>query len=274
MTFAASEASLVAGAPYELHEFRLGETATYWRYADAPVDIVYAGNTYTACYCPGDRIEAGANAMKSATKVKMDWQNPFAWQYRAGPPEEIVHYVRYKGHGADVQAIFRGDVTQVVFRQTDRKGTRYAEVSIDPYTTAMQRPGLITQFQRQCGVALYSTPCGVLRATCKTSGTLDSVTGNVLTSTTFGTQADGYWLAGDIVVNGCRRWIIEHSGNDIRIVPGIGGLAAGQAFDVYPGCNHLPGAAGDCNAKFSNLANYRGQPNIPDKDPGSTWGIL
>jgi len=271
MTFAASEASLAAGTPYELHEFQLGESAVYYRYADAVADVTYNGNDYTACYCQGSEIEAGSNAVKSATTVRVDWSNPFAWLYTAGAPEEIVHYVRYKGHGADVQAIFRGDVTQVVFKQSARKGSRYAEISIDPYTMAMQRPGLITQFQRLCGVDLYSTPCGLLRATWKVSGTLSGVSGNVLTSTTFGAEADGWWTGGDILVNSCRRWIIEHSGDTVRIVPGIAGLAVGQAFDVWPGCDH---SIATCHTKFSNRANFRGQPNIPDEDPGSSWGIL
>lgn len=271
MTFAASEASLAAGVPYELHEFQLGDSAVYYRYADAAVNIDYAGETFEACYCPGDRIEAGTNAVKSATRVRVNWTNPFAWLYTAGPPEDVVHYIRYKGHAADVQAVFRGDVTQIVFKQSARRGERYAEISIDPYTMAMQRPGLITQFQRSCGVDLYSTPCGMLRADWKASGTLTVVSGNVLTSTTFGSESDGWWTGGDIVVNGCRRWIIEHSGNTVRIVPGIVGLAAGQTFDVYPGCDH---SIATCHSKFANRANYRGQPNIPDEDPGSAWGIL
>lgn len=271
MTYAASEASLAAGAPYELHEFRLGDSSTYYRFADAAVEIEYDGETYEACYCPGDRIEAGDNAIKSATKVRMDWTNPFAWLYTAGAPEYVVHYIRYRGYGSDVQAIFRGDVTQVIFKQSDRRGTRFAEVSIDPYTMAMQRPGLIVQLQRNCGVDLYSGPCGILRAAWKASGSLTGVSGNVLTSTTFGTRADGWWTGGDIVARGCRRWIVEHAGNTIRIVPGIAGLAVGQTFDVYPGCDHT---IATCHAKFDNRANYRGQPNIPDEDPGSAWGIL
>lgn len=271
MSFWDKETSLIEAAPYELHEFQLGESATFWRYADAQADVGYGGHTFVACYCTGGRVEQGGNVLRSQTVVKVDWRNPFAWQYTVAAPEDVVHYVRYKGHGPDVTAIYRGDVVDVVFRQSDRQGRRWAEIVIDPVTAAMQRAGLVTRYSRQCGVELYSGLCGVARADHKFFGTLDTVTGTTLTSATFGEQADGWWTGGDIAVNGCRRKIVQHVGDDVVISPGIPGVVAGQAFDVYPGCDHL---VSTCHAKFNNRDDYRGQPNIPDDDPFSQWGIL
>ena len=192
MTFATSEASLDSGEPYELHEFRLGETAMYYRYADAPADIIYDNKTFTKAYCSGSRIEQGVNAIKSRTVVKCDWENPFAWQYTVCAPDDIIHYTRYKGHGSDIQAIFKGDVLDVVFRQEDRKGKRWCEIVIDPSTAAMQRMGLVQRYSRQCQVELYSDLCGVGRDDpgIKVSGTLDSVSGLVLVSSSFGDEDD------------------------------------------------------------------------------------
>jgi len=271
MSFAAKEASLAEGVPFELHAFQLGATSTWWRYADAPADVSYGGNDYTKCYCTGGRIEEGTTALKSRTIVKMDWRNPFAWQYTVAAPEDIIHYARYKGHGSDVQAIFKGDVLDVVFRQQSRRGDRWSEIVIDPVTAAMQRAGLVTRYGRQCGVELY-TPvlCGVVRADYKVSGVLSAVSGNVLTAMAFGYQTDGWWTGGDIVVNGRRRKIIRHIGQDVTISPSAPGVAADQTFDVYPGCDHL---FSTCDVKFGNGDNYRGQKNIPDTDPFSMWGI-
>lgn len=270
MSFWDKENSLIEGVPYELHEFQLGDSAKFWRYADAPVDVSYAGHAFVACYCPGGRIEQGGNAIKSQTVVKVDWRNPFAWQYTTYGVEEIVHYVRYKGHGPDVAPVYQGDVVDVLFRQADRKGRRWAEIIIDPLTAAMRRSGLVLRYSRQCGVELYGSVCGVARANHQISGTLDGVSANILTSATFGTQASGWWTGGDIVVNGRRRLIVEHMGDDVRIWPAAPDLAGGQSFTVCPGCDHL---LTTCDTKFDNLAANPGQPNVPDKNP-MDYGIV
>lgn len=271
MTFWDDEKSLASGVPYELHEFRLGETSTYWRYADAPADVSYGGNTYTALYITGGEIESGVNALKSRTVVKCNWNNPFAWQYTIAPPNDIINYKRYKAHGANTQLIFTGEVISVIFKQSDRKGKRHAEIIIEPPRASLGRMGLISRYSRQCTVELYCSQCGVSRASYKQSGTLDSVSGNVLTSTTFGGEANGYWLGGDIVVNSRRSKIIAHSGNNVTILPFIYGLSAGNSFDVYPGCDHL---IATCNSKFNNRNNIKAQPNIPFENPFGSEGMF
>lgn len=271
MAFWDSERSLAAGVPYELHEFRLGDSGTYWRYADAPADVVYGGHTFAACYCPGGEVQTGATALKNQTVVKVDWRNPFAWQYTRTPPEQVVHYVRYRGHGDQVVTVFRGDVAQVAFRQSDRKGTRWAEITIDPSTAALARAGLVTCYGRQCGVDLYSELCGVSRSGYEVAGTIISVSGNVLMSPTFGEQTDGWWRGGDLSVAGYRRAIVDHEGNEVTVWPAIPEDVTGRTFHAWPGCDHL---AATCASKFDNAANFRGQRNIPDEDVWSRWGIL
>lgn len=271
MGFWESEKSLAAGQPYELHEFcsGSGDGETFWCYADAPHDIEYDGHIFTALYISGGPIEHGATAIKNRTIVKCDWTNPFAWQYRICAPNDIVHYVRYKGHGEDVVPIFRGDVVDVIFRQKDRTGERWAEIIIDPGTAAMARQGLVVRYGRQCGVELYSAACTMLRRDWEEPGELEGVSGNILTSSTFGEQAAGYWLGGDIIVGNHRRKIVAHDGDEITVLPIIPGLAGDEAFTAYPGCDHL---AATCIVK-ENFDNFRGQPNIPDANPFSQWGV-
>lgn len=271
MTFWASEKSLAAAKPYELHEFRLGATSTYYRYTAAPANITYGGNLFYAVYCEGSRIEQGVNAIKARTVVKVDWDNPFAWQYTVGSPDDIVHYTRYKGHGSDVAVIFKGDVIDVAFRQRDRQGHRWAEITIDPSTAAEERMGLVARYSRICTVPLYSDACSLARADFKVSGTLDSVDGNQLTSTTFDV-GDGWWDGGDIVIGDYRRKMFNHGGSVVTINPSIPDLAGGESFDAYAGCDHT--IATCRSGKFNNRANFRGQPNIPDDNPFSQWGII
>jgi len=42
--------------------------------------------------------------------------------------------------------------------------------------------------------------------------------------------------------------------------------AHGDQFSIEPGCNHLVGPGGDCQNKFSNIVNFRGEPFIPGMD--------
>jgi hypothetical protein len=271
MTFAASETGLLTGVPYELHEFRLGETSTYWRYADGTVsDIVDSGNTFTACHCEGGPIKKGDNAIKSQTTVKVDWENPFAWLYTYDRPEAIVHYTRYKGHGADIATLFTGDVFDVLFKQQSRAGDRWAEIVIDPSTACLRHSGLLLRYGRQCCVDLYSPECGVDPDAFEETGTLDAVDGLTLTSTVFGLQADGYWLGGKIEIAGRLRSIRAHSGDDIRISRALPGLAAGLAFRIWPGCTYLIDV---CDDRFANKDDFRGQPLLPDEDPTAPTAV-
>lgn len=232
-----------------------------WRFADAPKDVTYDGYIYSKCWCPGGGIEQGPNVIKSRTTIKLNWNNPFVWQYTIAQPNDVIRYNRYKGHGNNIQLAFTGDVIDVQFKQTSRQGDRYAEITIEPPRASLGRMGLITRYSRQCTVELYSDSCGVSRTTYITSGTLDSVAANVLTSTTFGTESNGYWEGGDIYINSRQAKIVEHTGDDVTILPYIYGLAAGDTFEVYPGCNHIFDE--DCVNIFSNGANCKCQPNIP-----------
>lgn len=42
--------------------------------------------------------------------------------------------------------------------------------------------------------------------------------------------------------------------------------AHGDTFFIEPGCNHLAGPQGDCQNKFFNIVNFRGEPFIPGMD--------
>lgn len=42
--------------------------------------------------------------------------------------------------------------------------------------------------------------------------------------------------------------------------------ARGDTFQIEPGCNHLVGPGGDCQNKYNNIVNFRGEPGIPGMD--------
>jgi hypothetical protein len=267
MAFWDTEKSVTSGQPIELHQFHSRDTTTYWRYADAPADVTYSGNVYRARWIEGAGIEQGSNALKNQTTVRTDWACPFVAQYKIAPPEQVIDYTRHKAHGDDFITSFIGVVVAVRFKQTDRTGKRYAEIFIDPASNDLREAGLVLRAGRQCQVALYSTPCAIARNLWKASGTVTTVTGTTLTISVSGYPV-GWFKGGDFVTATARRKVIYHVGTTIILARSIYGLAAGEAFDIYAGCDHTALA---CVDKFDNLDNYRGQPLIPDSDP---WGDM
>lgn len=272
MGFWDDEKSLTSSVPVELHQFQVRDTSTYWRYADSPADVVYAGNTYTASDISGDRIEAGTTLLKARTLVTVDWSNPFAAQYMDCEPDGIVDYSRYRLQGANAVRVFVGAVCDVIFLQDDRTGTnRRVEIAIDPIGNDLRTAGLVLRYGRQCQVELYSSLCGVARASYALSGVIATITSlTTLTSTAFSAKASGWLEGGEIVANSRRRKIVSHSGDTIVIARRIPGLAVGQGFTAYAGCDHYYTT---CYTKFDNLNNCRSQPFLPDTDPWSAWGF-
>lgn len=270
MTYWDDEKSAASGVPVELHQFHArGTSDGYWRYADAPVNISYGGNTFAACYIKGEEIEQGSNALRNQTKVLCDWDNPFAAMFLTSIPEQAIDYTRYKAHGANTAVTFLGVVTAVRFRQAGREGKRHAEIFIDPAANDLRESGLVMRSGRQCQVALYSTPCGILRASYRVAGAAATVSGVTVTSGAFGGYPAGWFQGGDFLTAGgivgqARRKIVYHLGATVKLSRLIYGLSAGTVFDAYPGCDHTADA---CKNKFNNILNFRGQPLIPDNDP-------
>lgn len=248
----------------------LVENDDAWAYADAPQDVDYNGLTFRAVYIKGEKIEEGTTRIKSRTKVKTNWNLNFPWQYTIQPPSAKIHYRRFRGQGGDIKLMYAGEVLQVEFKQSSRQGNRYAEILIEPPRADLGEYGLISRYSRQCTVELYSSQCGANPGLYETTGILDSLSDNVLTSTTFGGQTDGYWNGGQIIIGDLRAKIVEHSGDDITILPYLYEIKAGDTFTIYPGCDHL---SATCNSKFNNLANFKGQPNIPIQSPFDNGSI-
>lgn len=275
MSYWDDETSLIGSVPVELHAF---ETDTLsWFYADAINNFDYDGNTYTASTIHGDPVESTASAVRNRTKIKCNWELPFVWQYIQSPPDGIVSYTRYRLQGSNAVTLYMGSVLSVTFKQSSRNGQRHAEILIDPFTGDMQTSGLTIRYDRKCSVPLYSDLCGVDKdasgVAWNDTGVLTGVSGLTLQAAEFALQADGWWTGGMINVNSRTRKIVSHSGTSIVISSTIPGVAVGQAFTVYAGCDRLYTT---CNTKFNNVDNCKAHPNIPydDSNPLGQKGLV
>ena len=135
------------------------------------------------------------------------------------------------------------------------------------------------KLQPGCNNAVYDANCGLSRATFTTSGTASGTpTTTQVQSTTAGiiAKANGYYNLGSIKFT---SGALSGQAVDVESFTVSGGTAtfvldlpldsapaAGDTFDVYPGCDL---AKATCGTKFANLAQYRGYPHVPSPDAGA-----
>lgn len=148
--------------------------------------------------------------------------------------------------------LFEGGVCRIVF-----KDLRYLLDRIIPRV----------KMQSLCNNRLYDGVCGLAAGAGTNAIVTVDATGKILSSATFGLQADHYYRLGRcyFATNKTYRFITKHIGNNIWLQFSFAGLVNGNTVAVWPGCDKMPAT---CNsAKFSNLAQFVGMPYIPTKDP-------
>jgi uncharacterized phage protein (TIGR02218 family) len=268
MTYQTYEESPYSGNPIELYEFARG-TAEYWRYTSSDTDQSYFGFVYEAVSIERNSFESSQNVEAVALTIKMPVTVEFPQIYIAAPPSDPISFTLRRFHGGDTEvvSIWIGRVVNVEFKEEN------VEITCESVYTSLKRPTLRRLYQRPCPHVLYSQAVGSCNAdqnTFKVVGTLSAVSGTIITSSTFGGYADGYFTGGfvEIVSGGHtnRRYITAHTGNNITLNLQLTGAAVGLDVDAYPGCAHN---LNDCNTKFNNILNYGGMPWIPDKNPMS-----
>lgn len=123
-------------------------------------------------------------------------------------------------------------------------------------------------YQAACLHTLFDTGCALNPASFSTTGAVVGSAGATLNFATGLTPMLDYYALGRIVFtsganSGISRSIRSNdaSGNFTLIQPLPNGLAPGDTFTVFPGCDLTTGANG-C-AKFSNLVNFKGTPFVP-----------
>lgn len=264
MTYDARESGLQTGEPVELYEFQRG--ATFYRYTSADTDIVFGGNTYTAATLSRNAIEATQEVARNALNVSCARTLPIVQLFNPLPPSDVVLLTvrRFHRDDSEVAIIWIGRVLNVSWRGLQ------AEIRCESVYSSIKRPGLRRMYQRQCPHVLYSTACGVNRATYKVTRTVQSINGLAVTLNDMGAFASGYFAGGYVEFTTStgaveRRSIGAHAGAVVALNFQPLGLVAAASVDLYPGCDHTTGANG-C-ARYANLLNYGGMPYIPEKNP-------
>lgn len=261
MTIDAKEKSQYGGNPVEL--FRLAMGATVYRITSADDLVVSAADGGSATYFPAgisrSALQFSQESSSGEIEIMLTVDHPVAQAYRFESPAAPVAVTVYRLHYDDGQpaVLFTGYVLGATF---------------DPGVATLHcapldlRPGIPrVYFQKRCNWALYSTPCGVVKATYKVSGTVMAFGGFSVRASILATQPDGYFDGGWLELSdGTRRYILAHVGETATLRSPFPVLVVGQALDAYPGCDRLKAT---CRDKYNNLPNFSGFPEVPQKNP-------
>lgn len=260
MSFDTLEESAASSKPIEFYDFA-DTSGLHERVTTAGVDLSYASHIYYSKPCERSELKLVENMKKNSMKFDLYRDCPFALQYVSGPLDGNAWVTCYKKELDDTE------VRQFWFGAI--KGLSFDENCIptftaEPRTSFVSQVGRRRRCQRVCDHDLYDAYCMVNKENYRVDGTIDSVSGLVITSTMFGTKADDWFaFGGEIWVNGIPRMIVAHTGNNITITRTLPGAVAGASFTAYAGCAHDPDA---CDDK-SNKINYGGEEDLPERNP-------
>jgi len=265
MSYLSSEQSVAAGQPVELYHLA-DDMGTNCRITSAGYDITYGSYLYTSEPCQRSELRITDSHEKNNMTLKLSRDNAWAARFFSAPIEGIATLTIYRGHGTDFVTWWYGVFTAPKF---DNDGV--PTLIATPRTSSISRVGRRRRCQKLCDHALGDSGCKINLESYKVSGTVDSVTGLIVSATELGGQAVNYFRAGKFVWGYARRMITASTGETVTLSRAIPGLVAGASFNAYAGCDHTPAI---CLSTFANKINFGGEEFLPTKNPFTGDAIL
>lgn len=279
MTYATIESSTAEGRPYYLYQFVEGDQI--WRFTSRATD-------WTSAASEGDTISWEAAAISHGDvvqtseiergRLELTWplSHPFARRFLAPLGNTPVTLTIFRGHEqvlGETVAHWKGRVVGA-----EVEGVRIL-LNCESVFSTLRRAGVRAKYQRLCRHALYGRGCGLDIGFHWQTGTVTSVSGNALTIPEAAGQPDGWFRGGVLRFGAQLGFVTGHVGTTLTLSRPIPELAAVLAApevdpetgdpipvvaDIAPGCDLR---AATCAAKFSNLPNFGGFPEIPGRNP-------
>lgn len=191
--------------------------------------------------------------------------------FLAYPPSQVVNLTVFEGHIRDevtpenYPAVWLGRILGGAYKGNE------LELSCQPVSTSMKRPGLRRNYQIGCPHVLFGSQCRASKSAATAARSVASTYRNQVTlDVDLGANSDRY-------VGGLLEWHHAETGvREIRTISGVDatgtvltirgvlrGLPDDTAVSVVRGCNRQMSG---CN-QHSNILNYGGQPFIPLENP-------
>jgi uncharacterized phage protein (TIGR02218 family) len=261
-------------------------------YSTADVAVTFGGNTYLSSALGAPAFE------RKGSRAKMKWRlgvevdtlqfdvlpngaqingQDFNTAVKQGVFDgaDVTFYHAYWPQQAYTPVIApTGVVTMFVGRVAPVKAGRVTtSFTINSYLDLLNQNIPRNIYQTRCINTLYDGGCTLNQASFAVSGAvLTGSTASIINATI--ANATGYFDFGKIIFtsganNGISRSIKQYvyaAPSTIALMsPLPNAPAIGDTFSIYAGCDKLQKT---CSSKFSNLANFRGMPYIPENSTG------
>tara|TARA_R110002072_G_scaffold219866_1_gene377455 strand:+ start:117 stop:983 length:867 start_codon:yes stop_codon:yes gene_type:complete len=281
VTYALLESSSSEGRPYFLYQFVEGDLV--WRFtsrAEAWTSLDIGGETLTwdpAAVAHGDVVQTSEI---ERGRLELTWpvSHPFARRFLAPMGTTPVTLTIFRGHEqvpAETVAHWKGRVVGA-----EVEGQRILLQAESLFST-LRRAGVRAKYLRLCRHAHYGRGCGLDIAAFWQAGTVTAVAsrGSTLTIPEAADHPDGWFRGGVLRFGAQLGFITGHTGASLTPSRSMPELAAALAtpeidpntgnplpvlIDLAPGCDLR---AATCAAKFDNLGNFGGFPEIPGRNP-------
>ncbi|SDX82708.1 phage BR0599 family protein [Roseicitreum antarcticum] len=279
MTYASIEASPADGRPYFLYQFVEGEQV--WRFtsrAEAWTSAGGGGETITwepTAVAHGDVVQT-SEIERGRLELTWPLSHPFARRFLAPMGNAPVTLTIFRGHEQVLDETVAHWKGRVVGAEVE--GARIL-LSCESVFSTLRRTGVRAKYQRLCRHALYGRGCGLDIALHWQSGSLTAVAGNAVTIPEVAQHPDGWYRGGVLRCGPALGFITGHAGHMLTLSRPMPELAVSLAdpetdpvtgdplpvhVDIAPGCDLR---AATCAAKFGNLLNFGGFPEIPGRNP-------
>lgn len=286
MTYALIESSPAEGRPYFLYQF--AEGAQIWRFTSraaawTSADAVGTPITWEpAAVAHGDVVQT-SEIERGQLELTWPLSHPFARRFLAPLGNTPVTLTIFRGHEqvlGETVAHWKGRVVGASV-----EGPRI-QLTCESVFSTLRRAGVRAKYQRLCRHALYGRGCGLDIAAHWQTGSLLGVSGSVLIVPKAAEQPDGWYRGGVLRFGAQLGFITDHVGAHLTLSRPIPEIAAALSapdldpftgdplpvlVDIAPGCDLR---AATCAAKFSNLLNFGGFPEIPGRNPFGGGSIL
>jgi uncharacterized phage protein (TIGR02218 family) len=279
MTYASIESSPAEGRPYFLYQFIEG--AQLWRFTSRAGAWTSAGSGGEAITWEPAAVAHGDVVQTSEIergRLELTWplSHPFARGFLAPMGNTPVTLTIFRGHEqvlGETVAHWKGRVVGA-----EVEGQRII-LSCESVFSTLRRAGVRAKYQRLCRHALYGRGCGLDIALHWQGGVVASVAGNAVTIPQAADAPEGWYRGGVLRFGPQLGFITWHSGAGLTLSRPMPEIAAGLGapesdpetgeplpllVDLAPGCDLR---AATCAAKFGNLANFGGFPEIPGRNP-------